>query len=89
MELFIVGVNPFSDSSRFAEIKRSSIHRFQFASWDQPSVHRREARSIQRQLMLENRALALSGKIEIGVIGEIDHGVFIGRGGIFHLQISA
>ena len=37
---------------------------------------------------LRNHNVALSGEIEVRMIGQVHHGVFVGRGGILDSQIA-
>src|ERR1700734_3938726 len=86
MELVVAGVDTLTNRGRFAKIKRSPVHGLQFAGGNQSGVDGSEARGVQSELMVED--VALSGEIEVRVIGEIQDGVLIGGGGILDAQIA-
>ena len=77
VQLFIVRVNPRSNGGRFAKIKGRRFHRLQLTRRNQPGIHGREARCMDCELMVQN--VALASQIEIGVISQIDDGVFVCR----------
>ena len=51
-------------------------------------VNRGEAGGEQFELMSEDGSMAVSGEVEVGVIGEIDDGGFVGGGAIVDLQAA-
>src|ERR1022692_348575 len=85
-KLFIVGVDAGSDGCRFAKIKGGGVYGLQFASRNQGGIDRSEAGGIQRELMVED--VAVGGKIEIGVIGQVDDGILVGGGRVFDAQVA-
>ena len=86
MKLFVVRVNAGSDGSGFAEIERCGFDRFQLTGRNETGVHWGEAGRVQGELMVQD--VALSREIEVRMIREIDHGVFVGGGRIFNPQVA-
>jgi len=86
MKLFPVRVNAGSDGSGLAEIERRGFDRFQFNGRNEAGVHWGEARRVQGERMVQD--FAPSREIEIRMIREIDHGVFVGGGRIFNPQLA-
>ena len=56
------------------------------AGRDQRRVDRRVAVGVQPQLVVLDRPGALAGQVEVGVVGQVDVGRLVGRGGVVHLQ---
>src|ERR1700722_3544064 len=88
-ELRVVGIDSLSDCMRLTKVERRAVHRFQFAGGNEGCVDRSEAGSVDLEHGIQNIAVALTLQVEIGMVGEIEDGVFVSGGGIFDLQSAA
>ena len=73
-----------ADRGGFTKIERCARHGAEFARGDQSRAHWSEAAGTQSEFVVENRAGFR--QVEIRMIGEIEHGLFIGRGRVLDLQ---
>src|ERR1700676_52675 len=78
MELRVVGIDPLANRMRFAKIERRPLHCFQLSRRNERRVYRGHAGSVDLEHCRENIAIALSLQVEIGMIGEIEHRMFVG-----------
>src|SRR5581483_5837147 len=61
----------------------------QFSSWNQRGINRRVMAGVDLDLILQDVAISLAGKIEIRMIGEIYDCVFVGCRRVVDLQFLA
>src|SRR5215469_12374816 len=85
-QLSVIRVNPLPDSSGLPKIKRRPLHGFQFAGRNQIAIGPGELRGMQRHVVIQDVPLTISIQVEIGVIGEIQNGVSVGRGRIIDTE---
>ena len=84
--LLIVGIDARADGGGFAKVEGRAGDVAQLSSRNQAGIHGSELVGGNHQLVGENVAVTLAGEIEVGVIGEIDDGFFVGGGGIIDVQ---
>lgn len=63
MELFFIAINALANRGRHAEIKSGALDRSQLTCGAEGGIHRRKARGIYLELMLQDGAFALTSKI--------------------------
>ena len=85
--LLVIGVDARPNGCGLAEVKWSAFDLPQFAGGNQRVVHRSEPVGVDLNLVLQDVALALAGEIEVRVVGEIQHRVFVGGRGVVDLQL--
>ena len=74
-ELLIVCADALADGVRLAEIEGRAVHFAKLAGGDQAGVDGREPAGVDGEDMIEDFTGTWAGKIEIGVVGQIDDGV--------------
>ena len=79
LQLLVGRVDARADRCRLAEVERRAVDRLHLAGRDQRRVDRREAVGLELQLVAEDRALALAGQVEVGVVREVDDRRRVGR----------
>src|SRR3984885_11842839 len=77
-QLLILRIDPLADGMSRSKIEWRVLHRLQLSGWNQRRVNRREPCSIDLHHMPQNLPLPLACKVEIGMIGEVEHGIFVG-----------
>lgn len=81
VKLLIVFADPGTNRLCLAEIERRGLHTLQFSRGNQSCVNRSKPRCAKRKLVVQD--IALAGKIEVGMIGQIDDRRLVSSGGIF------
>ena len=61
--------------------------RLDLAGRDQRVVDRRVVVGGDHQLVVEDRAVALAGEVEVAVVGQVDRRRLVGRGDVVDLQL--
>ena len=61
-------------------------HVLQFSGGNERHVHRSELAGEQRELVLQDIAVALPGKIEVRMVRQIEYGIFVRRRGVINLH---
>ena len=89
LDLLVVGIDARANGGGLRKVERSAIDGLQFTGGNQAGIDRREFRSVQREHVAEDVAFALAGEIEVGVIGEVDDGVFVGGRGVIDFEFAA
>ena len=77
-QLLVGAVDSLSDGVRLAEIERSALDFTQLAGRDQGGVHGGEAIGVEHDSVFQDVTLALSGQVEVGMVGEVQDRVFVG-----------
>src|SRR2546427_13296107 len=80
MELIFISSNALANRGQGTEVKRDALHRPQLACGNEGRIHRRKARRMNLELLLQDCAFALTSNIEIGVVRQVHHGGLV-RGG--------
>src|ERR1700758_2859665 len=70
-ELFVTIIDARSHSRGLREIERRSFDRSKFTRGDETLIDRREAVGVEREVVIQNIAVAFSGQVEITVLSEI------------------
>ena len=86
LQLLIVGGNSRAHRRSLSEIQGRALHAANFSRGDEVGIHRSEIAGMNGDLVPENIAFALTGKVEVGMIGQIDDRGLIRSGGIINLQ---
>jgi len=68
------------------EIERRALHGPQLAGGNQHRIDRREAAGVDGDFVAEDVALTGALQVEVGVVGEVDHGRLIRGRGVIDLQ---
>src|SRR6185437_2969773 len=84
--LIVVAIDASADCGRLPEIKRGAFNGRQFTCRNQSGIHGRVPVGVDLDLVLEDVAIPRARKVEIGMVGEIEYGVFVGGCRILNLQ---
>ena len=84
LDLLVVAINPLANRQWLAKIQRGAPNRSQFPGGYQSAVDRRKSVGIDLDDVVED--VALGRQIEIGMMGQVAHRLFIGGGGKFQLE---
>src|SRR5215470_4290983 len=71
LDLIVVSVNSGTHSARLAEVKRGPFNGRQLPSGNQIVIHRGIAACIDLDIVLQDVAVTLTGKVEVRVVGKV------------------
>lgn len=86
LELLVVVVDPRANDLGFAEVERRAGYWSQFAGRNQRRVNGSKPVGGDFDLLVENVALLVAVEIEVGVVGQVDHGRLVGDGRVVEAQ---
>ena len=69
------------------EIEGSAVDGAKLAGGDEAFIDGVEAVGEDGDLVVEDRAGAGAGEVEVGMVGEVDDGVLVGGGGVIDAQL--
>src|SRR5215475_5236747 len=78
-QLLFVLVDARADRRRPREIEGRAFDASQLTGRDQGRIDRRETLGVERHLMVQDVAAALPREVEICMVGQVDHRIFVGR----------
>ena len=73
----VILVDAGADRGLIREVERSSLDASQFAGGNRGCVNWRESIGFDHDLLLQNVSVALTGKVKVSVIGEIEYRVLV------------
>jgi len=82
----MISLDVRADRRRFAEVHRRTGHRRQLPGRDQFGGDRRVMAGVDHGDLLENVAIAGAGQVEVTVVGQVEHGRFVGAGLVVDAQ---
>src|SRR5205814_3603699 len=88
-QLFVGIVNTGSDGGGPAEVEGCAFDLAQLAGRDQGGVNRSKSVRVNHDLVLENTSVPLAGEVEVGMVGQIEHRIFVGRRRVFDYELMA
>ena len=77
-QLFVIGIDPLAYGMWRSKIEWRALHGFQFSGGNKGRIYRREPRRIDLHHMPQNFTLSLASEIEIGMVGQVQDGIFVG-----------
>jgi hypothetical protein len=86
-ELLVLFTDPRSDGAWLTEIHRQAFDGTNLAGRDEALVDRCEMVGIDLYLVAKDVAAACPSQVEVGVVGQIDDGRFVGRGSIIDAEL--
>src|SRR5689334_24586618 len=87
LELLVVVINAFADRVCFAEVERSARDVSDLTGRNRLRVGGNETVRTQHEVMLENVSVAFTREIEIGVVRQVENGVYVGRRGVIDPEL--
>src|ERR1700722_15422564 len=82
-KLRIISIDPLAHPMRLAKVERWALCRLQFPSRNERRVDRSDTRGVDLENGVQNIAVALTFQVEIGMVSQIQDGLFVCGGGIF------
>ena len=84
--MLVILIDAGSDDGRTCEVEWRSFDTSQFASWNRESIDRSESIRSDHHLLLQNVSVALTREVEVSVIGQVEHGGFVGGRAVIDLE---
>lgn len=86
-QLRMIRLDVRADRGWFAEVHRRAGHGCQFAGRDQFGGDRGVIAGVQGGDLFEDVAIAGAGEVEVAVVGQVEHGRFVGAGLVVDAQL--